>query len=114
MHRYVIWPRRKRWKEGEKEDWVIFDILDKHSTSKMYVYKMETRARLTLNGAVLFQEGGRARQGVRCCGGSWGDSRGARRHDGVTGRRVLTSIPVDLHILEQLILFNTPGERERK
>lgn len=68
--------------------------------------------RLTLDGAVLFQQGGRARQGVRCCGGSWGDSRGACRHDRVTGRRVLTSIPVDLHIQEQLVLFNTPAEDE--
>lgn len=69
--------------------------------------------RLTLDGAVLFQQGGRARQGVRCCGGSWGDSRGARRHDRVTGRRVLASIPVDLHIQEQLILFNTPAEDKK-
>lgn len=61
---------------------------------------------------MLFHEGGRARQGVRCCGGCWGNSRRASRNARVTRRRVLTSIPVDLHIQEQLILFNTPAERE--
>lgn len=70
---------------------------------------MYTGARLTPNAAVLFQEGWRAGQGVRHCGGRWGDSRGARRHDGVTRRRVITSVPVNLHIQQQLIIFHTPG-----
>lgn len=67
---------------------------------------------LTFNGAVLLQEGGRAGEGVRSCGTGWGNSGGARRHDGVTRRRVITPISIDLHIQEQLILFNTSGGRE--
>lgn len=93
-------------------------IHDKHAYSFKKNNEMKNTIKmntwLTFNGAVLLQEGGRAREGVRRCGTSWGDSGGARRHDGVTRRRVLTPISIDLHIQEQLILFNTSGERESK
>lgn len=70
--------------------------------------------RLTFNGAVLLEEGGRAWQGVRCCGTGGGHTRGACGHDGVARRWVLAPVPIHLHIQQQLILFNTPGETEAK
>lgn len=62
---------------------------------------------IILNCAVLLQQSGSSRKGVRCCSGSWGDSGCACRHGGVARRQVLTSITVNLHVQKQLVLFNT-------
>lgn len=72
---------------------------------------MQMNAWLTFYDTMLFQEGGRARQGVWCCGSSWGGSRGPGGRDVVTRRWVLASVSIDLHVQEQFILFDTPGDK---
>lgn len=75
---------------------------------------MQMNVWLTFNDTVLLQEGGRPRQGVWCCGTSWGGSGRTCGHDVVTGRRVLTPISIDLHVQKQFILFDTPGDNKSK
>lgn len=55
-------------------------------------------ATLTLHGAVLLQEGGRAWQVVGRGRGSRGHTVVASGQDGVARGRVFTSVSVDLHI----------------
>lgn len=72
---------------------------------------MQMNAWLTFNDTMLLQEGGRARQGVWCCGSSWGGSRRTCGRDVVTRRWVLTPISVDLHVQKQFILSDTPEDK---
>lgn len=64
---------------------------------------------LTFNDTVLFQEGGRARQGVRRRGRCRSASRRTRGRDVVAGGRVLAPVPIDLHVQKQFVLFDVPG-----
>lgn len=72
---------------------------------------LQMNAWLTFNDTMLLQEGGRARQGVWCCGSSWGGSRRTGGRDVVTRRWVLTPISVDLHVQKQFILSDTPEDK---
>lgn len=99
---------------GKKKDTLAQHYLKNMTNVRIYPNSTtEMHTWLTFNSTVLFHEGGRARQSVRCCDTSWGDPRCTRGHDRVTGRRVLTPVPVDLHVQEQLVLLNTPWERGR-
>lgn len=70
---------------------------------------MQVNARLTFNDTMLFQEGGRAGQGVRRRGSRRSASGRTRGRDVVPGGRVLAAVPIDLHVQEQFILFDVPG-----